>query len=374
MIKIPLNELKEFLRKAKPIKDNGIVPALAYLKLVCDGNVATITKNALSSFLIYELQKTEFESNTVLLIDFKVLSGFIAQAKGSTIEIELKGGKEVVITDGHYKVRHPYSDEKVFPVIQEMDSKTKKEINLDILESMNTAKGYVARNANKIWLDYVHVKPLGKKECCVFGSEGNAMYFKRFKNDLPEIILDPEVCAILAGMDSVMYTKTGQYHYFDTGRAIYGFSQVEQRSTTFEQLVSQLPEKMSFVAERAQIVDFCKLVISINPSLLTANCFIREAGKKQLLMQFVNDDFALGSEAFIAIEEKGPAIEEFWFNPKLMLLCLEGLPYEKICFYQHGPQQFFIKAKDDPEYVGIIRGMMTNPEAVAARAATESKK
>jgi hypothetical protein len=362
MIKIKTSELKEFFARATKIKGAHIIPVLENVKLECDGDSARLTKSALSSFIIHDIN-AKFKNNITLLLDEKTLTGLLKVAEGEEITIEVKD-KIIYYTDGKWKANQALV-EAPWPAMKSTDNLNWFQMPADMIESLGIASGYCAEHGvNKQWDDYVWIKPCPKPQedthCYVMGTDGIIFYSKKIEAKMPIVILEPEVCSMFSGFKMLQYAKMDNYHFYNSGNSTYGFieSEIGYNSAPFEQIIKHYNNETSFVMPKGDMVSFCDFAIAINRSALLANCYIEDAGKDQVLLRSVDNKFNNGGEHFVKVEGKDSTLIEFWFNPKQFMSFFRPLPYDKVIMYQKDNQTFFVASESDPGYIGLIRGIV----------------
>lgn len=362
MITIKLAELKEFFRRARAVKDGSILPIYQYFKLEC-ADVAKITKTSGSAFITHELASAKFKKNIILLLEIKMLTGFVAAATGEVLTIKIKDN-QVEYTDERYTMRHQVVDPKDFQPVKDLKEAQWSTLPQSMLEAISIARQYCANNTvNETWMDYVWVSPIKgegkKKQVCVFATDAIILYYKKFDGDVPMIVMEKDIAMVISSFTSVNYAKVGNYHYYDTGNSLYGFAElaIQYGAGQFETVIAAYEKAVSFIIPQKEIIDFCDLVVSTSHMVLS-NCYIEDGGKDKIILRHIDNNYQTGGEAFVSVEKKKPNLELFWFNPGQFTRFFKYLPYEKLIFWQMNKETFFVASEEDPDYVGVIRGLV----------------
>jgi DNA polymerase III sliding clamp (beta) subunit (PCNA family) len=350
MIKVPVSELKEFLARARGIKENGVLPILAYIKLDCEGSSATLTKTNLNSFIVHQL-KVKCKKNVTVLLDQKILNALIAQSKSEEITIELEA-KKVLLSDGDLKLRFELMDHTSFPTIPENESMDKTIFNQAMIESLHLSQNNTDPKRGNPFFEHVHINPNGKGSY-IFGTNSTVIYYRHFDEKLPTISLDQDTVHSISQYTELVFSENGNYNFFDSGNTLYGFIKPDFKASDIMSIMKGGDGKSVFTMDKKSVVEFCQLVNKINPGIL-AYVFFADAGKKSIMLRYANDEFNVSTDRFYDVEKSG-TIRDFCFNPTHMLPLLKDLPYDQLKFNICDNNNCYITTEDDAEFIGVIR-------------------
>lgn len=378
MVKIPIQELKTFLSKAAAIKaEKSIVPLCRYIKIVCEGNVISVTKTNLQSFVICELDG-KATKNFTLLVEEDLLAACVKNATGKEIKISFKEAKSatsptgkvksVTIEDGEdLKVEKTTEDEMAFPVIPEAEKNGSNKLTEDILESIYLASRCTSEPKDiPTYANFVHVKSTGKKSFYIAGMNGAILYFKSFKQAMPDMILELETCAAIKGFQELLVYQGGNYNFFDAGKTLFGFVKVEFVTPDFKGgIVDKMEVDKLFTIDRAAVVRCCDFAKSINPMKYIAPCTIEGDGDKGVVIDYNQNEVGLNSaRKFEVKKNKKFSIPKFFFSPNDFSTVLSSLPFEKVNMVGPVEKNYYITSDEDPDFVGALREVAINKETI----------
>lgn len=381
MVKISIADLKIFFSKAQGIKQNGILPILDYLMISCKGDVCTITKNAQSAFIVHTIP-AKFNKEFVILVDEKNLQNSVNASDQDVIKISFKdrkvqqpgGGYNVVkvitLEDGHLiDTSFESADEALYPATPVVPKEGKVTFTPDIVESLYTAASHASpAKAGGImtWEAYTHVKNVAKKKSYVFGFNKMAMYYKSFKETLPDMSLEPAVCNIIGlyqatGVDVV---KGENYIFVDTGISLYGFSQTTIVAPDVQPIIEKMDTTKQFSIDRKSLLSWCNYAVKMNPYQETEPCTMKNGeGDKQVIFDYQDDKTNLSLKAPFEIKKsKRYAIPKFLFSPSDLMTVLKGCTFEKVNLVGPCDGNLYVTCDDDPEYVGAVRMIVMSNE------------
>jgi DNA polymerase III sliding clamp (beta) subunit (PCNA family) len=350
MIKIAISDLKEFLARSRGIKQNNIIPILAFVKLHCQGNKATLSRTNTNAFVVHEL-KVKCKKEITLLLDYSILGGVVEKSKAEEIEIDVEG-KKIVYKDGEFRQRHELQDENLFPKIPQNESTEKVVFNQEVLEALSLSKNNLDTKAGNPFFSYAHINPNGKGSY-IFGTTGTVIFYKHFSEKLPTISLDHDTVSAIARFPEVIFSENGNYNFFDTGHTLYGFIKPDFKATDISNIIKDQESTVRFVMDKKQITEYCQYILKVNPSTL-AYVYFRDGGKNTILLSYANEDYNLSADEFYEIEKHGQ-IRDFCFNPSQMITLLKDLPYDKLQFALTDRKTCFVTTEEDSEFVGVVR-------------------
>lgn len=351
MITINVSELKRFLNAAKNIKDSRIIPILAYIKIECSGDAATMTKTNLHSFLVMEVD-AKFDNDCVFLIDEQTLNACAFYAKDKVVEVKLIG-KNVVMSDGYMEWKTP-TIENNFPTT-EINIEEKISLDAEVLSAMFLAKQHTLSASDKSirgWKCFVHVMKINKKSFVV-GLNGFISYFKSFKENLPEISLDPDTVGIVCKFPEIYYSAGSRYDYFQYLDITYGFIKAETARPNLDVIFERLKSEDSLIANRKDLVNFCEAVVSINGSSIPPEVSIKNDGKDKIIIRHTDLTGVEKAVESIKVDKKTFDVPEILFQPKNLLTVMKDLGVDKVKLSKIDGN-LIITSDEEKDYVGSI--------------------
>lgn len=349
MIKIAIADLREFKNRSAKIKPNTILPILAYIKLEFKNSKATLTKSSLNAFIQHQL-KVKSKKEGVILLDTKTLFSLVDSSSGEEITIEVDG-KKVILDDGATKVRFQAMDADTFPAVPENNAEEKFVFSQETIEALHLSKVNTDAASPNQFFSHIHMYSKGKTNY-IFGTNSTVIYYRQFSDKLPSISLDRESVDIITSYKEVVYTSSGNYNFFDTGNSLYAFIKVDFKASDITTIIAGNSDEVNFKFERKKMIEFCNLILSLDPSRVTYLC-IEDAGKKSIALRFSNTDVDLSADRFYEVE-KNATIKESWFSAGNMVNLLKDLPYDELDFnFTKG--NLYFKTSEDADFTGVIR-------------------
>lgn len=325
---------------------------MAYVKLECFRDHAMLSKTNLANYCIHRVIG-QFEPCTIL-IDEKLLSALLSSTPSPVIDIDANGNN-IIIDDAYSKITFPVEDVRNYPEFPENEGETKKyTLSGDVLQSIGIARNYVmGSTVNEQPMSFVIVKNSHE----VFASNNAIIYFKKFKEELPDLILYPECCNALSNFDEAIYYTLGQYDFFDVGTTTYGFIKPEQKQPAYERIITMLVKGGGFSIAKPNIERFCELAINATASAFPESV-VKDNGDG-VTFKLENNSYDIDATMNFDVIEKDITIDDFHFNPKIMLPVIKPLPYQAIHFT---PNKFgyIITTPEDENYSGIISALAKN--------------
>jgi len=373
MITISVSEVRAFFQRSKSIKENKILPILAYIKFEYDGETCTLTKNSMASFVIHEVEAEVAKKikNIKVLLDERSLSSIIENAPSDAIlTIESTSIKKdnidtnkVHMVCGKKKMDFfaPFGEN--FPAPEKQEKTEVFVLDKTVLKALAAAADHSDPIKDvRTWLMYAYIFNLGAADnpthYCVWGGDGQVMYYKEFDKPLPHMVLEPAACNVICQYDQVEFSQSGKYYFFGTGKSIYGFAQPEAAYRDISPIVA-LKKEGNVTLDRAEIIEFCQMVIGNNPTEYGCEGIIKNEGKRQLKFVYDNAQFSKYAEMILDVK-KDFDIDEFIFNAKAMLTVMKSIDSDKVQFHKPIQHNIFVTVKDDKSYLGAVRQLVYN--------------
>lgn len=355
MISIPTSEVKRFLAVSTDIPDTKILPVYGYVKLVCKRSGSFFVKHNGHRFMVVDIE-AEFKKEQTLLIEAKPLFGFVKFSR--TLEITITpNGKSVKISDGEREISCQLTDD-VYPTIDDHAGIEKSELPDGLLDSLAIAKHHTLQSSDKVmrpWTCFVHIRKIEEK-WYVIGTRGEVTYFKGFKEELPQISLDPEVVSVLLDLKPQSYYSVGSYDYFESLGILCGFIKPETKcSETTDKVLKNFKSSDSFEISTRPVIDFCEMVNMVSESSVPSVIrFEGNTGNGDTSITAKFDDVSdnIKAEEKLSVQNKTFDFKECCFLPRNVLTVLKGAKKDKVkVSYAHFN---FIITSDEPDYIGAI--------------------
>lgn len=326
--------LRKFMAAASAIKANNLMPILGYIKF--DTNTAT--KNALNSFIVYDMPGAE-----PMLIEEKVLFAFVNNTATDTITITQKNGR--IYMKGNRPFDCPATTDE-YPVIPETD-------NLpflmpeDLLTAIGQASHFISEGDIEERRIFVFV---GKRAVC--GADGFTCYCKHMDYDVPEIVLIKPVAALWGKFQEAQFSENEKYQFLAVPGARYGFIKPVFFFQNLSPMFNIPDDAPRLELNKQRIIDFNKASIDSTPAELV-RIGIRVGETVRLV--FTDKDYEINGE-----EEIGTApgiIEDFDYNAAFMNRMLKAIPDETLTFYK-STHRYYITG--DSGVILMIMGIVNN--------------
>ncbi len=354
MITIAISELKKFLHNSKYIKDNRALPILSYVKLECRGELASLTKSNLNSFVITEID-AGFNDDCTLLIEEQTLAGCVNFSQRSEVKITVsKDKKNIILDDGETISKCQTAELKAFPSVEFPEEPKKYRLDSEVISSLTLAKNHCLSGGEtgfRDWKHFVHIIDSNKKKC-VAGANGPISYFKYFKGDLPKFSLEPDVVTIISKFPELEYFSSDRYDYFSCLDTTFGFIKSEIKPPELDTVISKLKSDDSFVVNRREVIRLCEAAIFMNTSSLAPEVSLKEEDGR-LALTFEDNSGSRGKRQYLDVEKKTFEVAEIIFQPKNMITALSSIDSDKIKISKIFGNMV-ITTDEDKNYLGSV--------------------
>lgn len=374
MISISTSDLRHFMSKAANIKGgNNAIPIYDCILIECKKKIASLTKSNAISFVTEEMEGIA-KKDISFLIPENVLLAALQATNASEIRIELHekpGSKE---GDTPIPMLHIYDDDivnmkiqthdvKLFPRIVIPEKPKKTILTKEMIDSIKIAASFTAGMKDLgIWMNYIQFKkiPSKKNSSCIFASDGHTMYYKQFKADFPDIILDPTYAKIISGYENIEYFSHENYDYFWTGKAMFGFVKPETIAQDFLAVVAMLNTEKNFSFASQPVVKWSQMAKMIDKTSLINVVVIQEGGKSEFVLKY--NDTGRDSDAKYSVKtvSKNFKLPDFACNVDHLIKMLGNIPYETVQFNGPVSHSYFVTTPEDPDFIGCVREVVYN--------------
>jgi hypothetical protein len=350
MISIDIKQLKKFLSAAKNIKNRNILPICDYIKLECKGTVCTMTKTNLEAFVVCEVDAA-FSKDETVLIDEHTLNSAVAYVNGNILNISVVG-KKVFLKDGVGESWCSFEDPKIFPKIESNNDLKKTNLSTEIISALSIARNHTKQTSEMTeWKCFVQVAKVGKK-VLIGASNDFVMYLKFFDEDMPEMILSPDVINAISDLPYADVSSSEKFDFFDSVGVTYGFRQSVSVKPELNYLWKKLEPKNSFSVCRKSLLKFCEKVIGMNKSSIVPEIYLKDEGE-DLIMVFDGPIDSQGAQEVIKATNKTTSFPKTAFQPRFLITALKDLGTDTVSLTKHSGQ-ILVTVDDDENYKGTI--------------------
>lgn len=361
MIKIKISELKEFLKRSRAIKPNPLVPEIfGRLLLKCEDGTATLSKTNLHVHCRHEID-AEHTGDFAVLIDEKMMTALIQNTPEDHIEVKLTK-TEVILTSGPAKVKFLNEDPHVFHKFPQVDGNTEKvEFPPDVLYAIRAATSLIDTSIDTQFSYCYLVTTKGKAD--VFATRSAFIFYrKQFDFPIPTMPLSAEMAAVITMFENVRCTRSGPYAFFDCGRTQYAFVLSVYTAPPYHNILAQCVNDQYFEINRAELQQFCELVLSSSPSSIPGTT-ISDTGATGVAFSHVDIGFNVSVSREFEVFKTFKA-DEFHFNAKMLLPLLKTFESEKVRFspvhneFQKNGLTYSLWCEDDPGLQTLLSGLI----------------
>lgn len=324
------SELRAFKQACIGLKQNDILPILAYLKI----DKGAITKNNLNSFVVADITY----KGKPFVIEERILMDYCSRATGD-ITVTLEGTTVTLKADGVSKVKSetmPLSD---FPTISDAVSE-QIELGDNVLTQIGIASKFVDEDAVNPAAQYVFIGDMG-----IRASNGFIGYSLGVETTL-RAYFNLETCKAISKLDNVKYSDNPSYHFFESEGLRYGFVKPEYKYIDIS-LFFKLPEIEPFIVDKAEWVQFNDQAIVNAVSKVATTLLTIEPGRMDLKMK--DNSYNIEQDNSIAIT--GGIDGSFGYNPMLLNRILKAVSESTLNVYQSKGRYYFTGA---PGWVALI--------------------
>jgi len=340
-MKIPVKEIKEFIKRSAAIQTGNIMPVLGYY-LLADG---TLTKTNLGVFCKHTITYTD-EPLTILLEEL-ALKSICNNTSEEEIELTVDG-TNVTIRAGKQTQSFetlPVVDFPKFPGGQG----TQSTLSQSAISSIVAASKYVGTNSH----NYNYIHSVGGD---VFASNGFIMYNKKHEG-FPALILSEEAAGIIGQYNEITHYYNGvNIDFFQSAGTIYGFVRPEVNTPQYSNFLALCKHSGGIKFDKEQVERFCQTTIDITQGDKDLVCLIEDNGANECLLSYNNKGTKRKNELTVEVEGKTDMISDFRFKPQEMIKALRALPCCYVWFVFE-PDKILVYDDEDKDYQGIIMGL-----------------
>lgn len=354
-IKIPITEIKTFLSRASAIKPDTHIPISSFVRLKGETDKTSMYKSGQASFIIHEVD-AENEEPYDFLIEEKSLSIACENTDAETILFE-PAGDVVNITVGNYKQSSPTEDVILFYKFPEFENSFLHTLSGEILDSINAASKYA--HAGKDFVTNVCFVHVSNNAVCA--TDNKKSYYKKFEDELPELVLSLKSCSVLSKFGTVKVKDIEKFYLFNTGSSIYGFSKEEYKAPNFDKAFNTIQEikRPGFVVKKDSLFSFADKSHKLSSGFIDA-IEISDSEGQEIKLDFKSDTVKTSTFSKIEVSKKEGYSEptSFLVSASILKQVLASLTPETIdvCFATQGKSQFLIFSEDKNQ-ISFIMGM-----------------
>lgn len=318
MIKLNKASLQEFQRLTSGMPKNTVMPILGYVKLDRKGGMTIITKSNLSTTVMAAIKSEVDEEFGSLLLDEKILFGFLSETKFDDILVTLEGG-EIKLSDTVTKIGFAKEDASSFPLTPKAEGEGII-ISREIVEALDTAKNFVNDSETAGNFRFVHANG---NFIAAFNS--HFFYLNNKFEKLPEMMMTKEMCDVVcAAQNSMKFQNSGNHYFFTSTGIQYIFTKQEGKTPAIQSVLErlQLPGK-NFTIPKTDLVSFCNVANMICETPVST-CSMKPNGMFADLK--INDaNYSRNGERNIPFTGE---FDEFTFNARVIINPLKNVPFE----------------------------------------------
>lgn len=316
MIKLNVESVRQFQKRAAQIQTNTLFPVLTNLKLHYSGDICTLTKNNIGAVIVGQVEATGDACN--ILINERIFFAIVTSSKQTEIEIQIEADRILIIDSD--KTCLPIEDVAQFinPPEYSHDAQVFK-FEKDHLKAIRIASNFTNDLSSSGFMQFVHVS--GEN---IFAFHTNYFYINGSFTGLPVASLQAEEIKILEGVDTIEFMDLPNHHIWFTPGYEYIFTKTEaampKLDTVFTSL--NLPGK-NFTCNTSDLVDFIQRANLVSDSEI-AQCSMTPAG---MFLQLKIDDANYSRSNERLISSTGEP-DEWTFNSRVLLNPMRAIPYE----------------------------------------------
>lgn len=321
MITLNVDSIREFSRKTQYITPNTVFPVLANIKLNFANGKHYVTKSNNKCTCVGLINGNGIQ-HPDLLIDYDKLSSFVSITSASAISLEWDDEK-IYISDGEKKIYFQREDPTNFPKTPSFASaKESFKFTREHLSAITIAKNYLLDTESGGSFRFVH---LGANHISAFHT--NFFYVNNRFNNLPEVLLNSEMCNVITdAADEFTFSKLDNQYFFLAVNVIYIFTMEEGKSPNVKSVNDRLSAQgKEFKFNKEKLVQFCTLANSIHKSPLCSCTMIPDVDKFKLSV--VDSSYNSGCDMPVVMTG---TFDKFSFDSRLFLQPIKTIPFESL--------------------------------------------
>ncbi|ASZ14530.1 hypothetical protein KTO58_01165 [Chitinophaga pendula] len=353
MITIKTTDLKEFIRLAKGVTRNSIIPVLQYVMCRCVGDTMTLCKSNQETVVSHDIS-AEFDENISFLVDDKTLTAFVATAEDE-VSIRLNGNK-VTLISGSVTIDtfYPNGGEKDYPDPPTAVSDTSYLLNRHVLKSIAVAGTYLSALDNNP-LSFCYILPAEDRSVIV-GTDAHILYLTEIAISLPNIVLSKEATVLVGAFDKLQYFSYQNYNVFNAGKTTYAFIKPTYTALPYKRVLDSATSPGRMTVNRKDIIRFCEAALGVSTCKWTIGTLSNS--DDGLTLGYYEESVSL-SNVITAEKNFVPAV--FNFNTRLLLHVFKSLPGEYLSL-QPGERangtMYFVRSEQEASTVALINGLV----------------
>src|SRR5215211_722179 len=212
-VQLKVSDLRSFQQNSRNIKGDNTYPILAFSKLENNRLIKTNYKS-------YCQYKLFVDTGVEILIDDKILNGFLDYTTKDILSFEYIEENLIQISDGMLKMSYPVLDINLYPKYPDFDTQESPgKFSREVITLMNVAAQNTSELDNNHPLFFIHIK-----DGFIFSTDAFNMFsYNIGDKSLPEVILSPEQVAMINNLGDMDYFKYQNYNFFGNNFLTYGF-------------------------------------------------------------------------------------------------------------------------------------------------------
>lgn len=320
MIKLNKESLQAFQKLTASMQPNKILPVLSNVKLEYTGGRHLLTKTNLKITCIASIAGETDKEYEPLLIDERILFGFVAKSTGTEIRIHANGNK-IFLSDNVNEIDLPLEDHTNYPPTAPTPQPSFK-FTREHIATIALAKRFLNESESAGNFQFVHIEPT-----LIHAFHNHYVYINERFTGLPTLLIDREQADCVTNGDQELdFAELGNQYYFSAPAITYVFTRMEGKSPNAAAVLPRLqgPGK-EFTIMRQEFINFCDIANMVAETPIS-DCSMRYADGLAHL-QLVDSNYSRGNKRSIAITG---TFDDYNFNARLITQPFSNIPYETL--------------------------------------------
>lgn len=321
-------DIEAFKTNASQIPKHDDNPILQFIRVVIEGDFATLTKSNLESFIIHTINNDSEDCS--FLVDEKILFEFVQLSSSEYINFSVEKTRILIYDDRNHSESQTERAE-MFPQI-DLSNEEWTPISKPALVAIGIAAEIVFGDEISGMRNTVFVG-----EGYVAGSDATIGFKQAFKEPLPKLSLRKKVAMAISKLNKAEHSFNKSFDLFKDNHVLFGFRKAEVNwfdlAKPFGEPTNNAPD---FILNKNLIVKWNTFCInSCKSKFLTAKW---KAVDNRLDLVLIDEKYEISNKThFDIINGNG----EFVYSPETLNQLLKVLPCDTVYFYS-GPFRVFV--------------------------------
>jgi len=328
-VQLKVSDLRSFQQNSRNIKGDNTYPILAFSKLENNRLIKTNYKS-------YCQYKLFVDTGVEILIDDKILNGFLDYTTKDILSFEYIEENLIQISDGMLKMSYPVLDINLYPKYPDFDTQESPgKFSREVITLMNVAAQNTSELDNNHPLFFIHIK-----DGFIFSTDAFNMFsYNIGDKSLPEVILSPEQVAMINNLGDMDYFKYQNYNFFGNNFLTYGFVKPEVETPAFNSRFEFVSKDQWFEFEKFDLIKFCELTSKSATSKIP-ECILKRTKVQglpgcsdgRMTLNLSDNDFHVGGDTNFYSSGHFELTDPIKFNHRITMDYMKPLPYSKMRF------------------------------------------